>query len=133
MPAPAVRPLFRSSGTRSTAASSPAVIPAGGSREELLEEGPPRARNAPDTLEPVPRPCRGLCRLLHCASGAFVHHVPAAPDPEWRDAEALTRTQRRIVEVGFPVDDALWLAPADLGIPVAAGCQPIVIVPKPKG
>ena len=70
--------------------------------------------------------------------GTFVHHVPEAPDPERRDAEALTRTQQRIVEAGFPVDDALWLAPTDQSIPVAAGCQhsddsgPIVIVPKPK-
>lgn len=45
--------------------------------------------------------------------GAFVHHVPETPDPGRRDAEALTRTQQRFVEAGFPVDDALWLAPAD--------------------
>jgi len=37
------------------------------------------------------------------------------------------------------VDDALWLAPTDQSLPVAASCQhsddsgPIVIVPKPKG
>ncbi|MBL1099478.1 glycine-rich domain-containing protein [Streptomyces coffeae] len=78
---------------------------------------------------------RELCRRL----GRFVHHVPEAPDPERREPEALTRTQERIVEAGFTVDDALWLAPTDTSIPVAATCQhsddggPIVIIPKPKG
>ena len=78
---------------------------------------------------------RQLCERL----GAFVHHVPEAPDSERWDAEALTRTQQRIVEAGFPVDDALWLAPNDQSITVAAGCQhsddsgPIVVIPKPKG
>ncbi|QKV94203.1 hypothetical protein HUT19_22575 [Streptomyces sp. NA02950] len=78
---------------------------------------------------------RQLCEGL----GAFVHHVPEAPDPQWRDPEALTRTRQRMAEAGFPVDDALWLAPTDQSIPVAASCQhsddsgPIVIIPKPKG
>ncbi|MEU1805875.1 hypothetical protein [Streptomyces sp. NPDC019937] len=78
---------------------------------------------------------RQLCERV----GAFVDHIPEAPDPERRDPEALSRTQWRIVEAGFPVDDALWLAPTDQSIPVAADCQhsddsgPIVVIPKPKG
>ncbi|WP_435242919.1 glycine-rich domain-containing protein [Streptomyces cucumeris] len=81
------------------------------------------------------RTYRQLCDKV----GTFVHHVPQAPDPERRDPEALTRTQERIVKAGFTVDDALWLAPYDQSIPVAASCQhsddggPIVIIPKPKG
>ncbi|MFI0780686.1 glycine-rich domain-containing protein [Streptomyces sp. NPDC021212] len=81
------------------------------------------------------RTYRQLCERV----GAFVHHVPEAPAPERRDPEALNWTQRRIVQAGFPVDDALWLAPTDQSIQVAARCQhsddggPIVIIPKPKG
>lgn len=65
------------------------------------------------------RTYRQLCERL----GAFVHHVPQAPDPERRNPEALTRTQQSIVKAGFTVDDALWLAPTDTSIPVAASCQ----------
>ncbi|MGW2324851.1 glycine-rich domain-containing protein [Streptomyces sp. NPDC001700] len=65
------------------------------------------------------RTYRQLCERV----GTFVHHVPQAPDPERRNPEALTRTQQRIVQAGFPVDDALWLAPTDSSIPVAASCQ----------
>ncbi|MFF7649389.1 glycine-rich domain-containing protein [Streptomyces sp. NPDC007983] len=81
------------------------------------------------------RTYRQLCERV----GTFVHHIPEAPDPEQRDPDALTRTQQRIAEAGFPVDDALWLAPTEQSIPVAARCQhsddggPIVIIPKPKG
>ncbi|GDY47334.1 glycine-rich domain-containing protein [Streptomyces antimycoticus] len=55
--------------------------------------------------------------------GRFVHHVPEQPDPENRIPEALTKTQAQIVSMGFTVDDALWLAPEDTSIPVAAHCQ----------
>ena len=78
---------------------------------------------------------RQLCERV----GSFVHHVPEPPDPDRRDPEALTRTRQRMTEAGFPVDDALWPAPADQSIPVAARCQhsddsgPIVTIPKPKG
>ncbi|MFD7499480.1 glycine-rich domain-containing protein [Streptomyces sp. NPDC059850] len=65
------------------------------------------------------RTYRQLCERV----GTFVHHVPQAPDPERLNPEALTRTQQRIVQAGFPVDDALWLAPTDTSIPVAASCQ----------
>ncbi|MCP9205479.1 glycine-rich domain-containing protein [Streptomyces sp. NEAU-Y11] len=81
------------------------------------------------------RTYRQLCDRV----GTFVHHVPEAPAPDQRAPEALTRTQQRITEAGFPLDDALWLAPDDPSIPVAASCQhsddggPIVIIPKPKG
>ncbi|MEU5269038.1 hypothetical protein AB0G77_10895 [Streptomyces hygroscopicus] len=55
--------------------------------------------------------------------GRFVHHVPERPDPENRDPEALTKTQRQISSAGFTVDAALWLAPGDSSLPVAASCQ----------
>lgn len=62
---------------------------------------------------------RRLCDKV----GKFVHHVPERPDPENRDPEALTKTQKQIITAGFTVDDALWLAPGDSSIPVAASCQ----------
>ncbi|MEU8827753.1 hypothetical protein [Streptomyces sp. NPDC048636] len=60
-----------------------------------------------------------LCKKI----GRFVHHTPERPDPENRDPKSLTKTQARIVAEGFTVDDALWLAPTDANIPVAASCQ----------
>ncbi|GAA0641716.1 hypothetical protein GCM10009548_02490 [Streptomyces malaysiensis subsp. malaysiensis] len=65
-------------------------------------------------------------RIYHrlCSKiGRFIHHVPQRPDPENRDSEALTKTQAQIVAAGYTVDDALWLAPGDTSIPVAAHCQ----------
>ncbi|GAA1708874.1 glycine-rich domain-containing protein [Streptomyces yatensis] len=55
--------------------------------------------------------------------GTFVHHVPERPAPGSRGPQVLTKTQARIVAAGHTVDDALWLAPTDASIPVAAGCQ----------
>ncbi|MEU7243348.1 glycine-rich domain-containing protein [Streptomyces sparsogenes] len=55
--------------------------------------------------------------------GRFVHHTPQPPDPSRHNSGELTRTQEMIVKAGFPVDDALWLAPGDESIPVAATCE----------
>ncbi|MEE4598201.1 hypothetical protein V2J94_41270 [Streptomyces sp. DSM 41524] len=55
--------------------------------------------------------------------GRFVHHMPEPPDPSRHNAGELTRTQEMIARAGFTVDDALWLAPTDQTIPVAASCQ----------
>ncbi|MEK8172247.1 hypothetical protein NKH77_32090 [Streptomyces sp. M19] len=60
-----------------------------------------------------------FCRIF----GRFVHHTPESPDPARHDPDALTRTQEHIVASGFTVDDALWLAPTDETIPVAASCS----------
>ncbi|MES4903950.1 MULTISPECIES: hypothetical protein [unclassified Streptomyces] len=54
--------------------------------------------------------------------GVFVHHTPEPPDPSRYSPGDLTRTQEMIVKTGFTVDDALWLAPTDESIPVAADC-----------
>ncbi|MFD8384005.1 hypothetical protein ACFV2X_36755 [Streptomyces sp. NPDC059679] len=50
-------------------------------------------------------------------------HVPEPPDPSRHNPGELTRTQELIREMGFTVDDALWLAPTDESIPVAADCE----------
>jgi hypothetical protein len=55
--------------------------------------------------------------------GRFVHHTPESPDPSRHNAGELTRTQEMIAKAGFTVDDALWLAPTDQTIPVAANCE----------
>ncbi|MFI0817467.1 glycine-rich domain-containing protein [Streptomyces sp. NPDC021098] len=61
---------------------------------------------------------RKLCNKL----GTFVHHTPEPRDPSRHNLAAITRTQRAIVAAGYTVDDALWLAPEDTSIPVAASC-----------
>lgn len=60
-----------------------------------------------------------LCEGL----GRFVHHMPEPPDPSRHNGAELTRTQELITKAGFTVDDALWLAPTDQTIPVAASCE----------
>ncbi|MEU0807857.1 hypothetical protein [Streptomyces sp. NPDC005970] len=55
--------------------------------------------------------------------GIFVHHVPEPPDPSRHNAGELTRTREMIRKAGFTVDGALWLAPTDESIPVAANCE----------
>ncbi|MBL1112191.1 hypothetical protein JK364_07180 [Streptomyces sp. 110] len=65
-------------------------------------------------------------RLYHSLCdglGRFVHHAPELPDPSRHNAGELTRTQEMITKAGLSVDDALWLAPTDESIPVAASCE----------
>ncbi|MBL1119584.1 hypothetical protein JK364_45705 [Streptomyces sp. 110] len=50
--------------------------------------------------------------------------MPEPPNPSRHDVGELTRTQEMIARAGFTVDDALWLAPTDQSILVAAGCEP---------
>ncbi|MBT2400772.1 hypothetical protein [Streptomyces sp. ISL-100] len=69
--------------------------------------------------------------------GMFVHHVPEAPNPGRRDPDALTRSQEAIKAAGYTPEPAMWVAPTDTSIPVAAECQrdddggTIVITKKP--
>ncbi|MEU9605093.1 hypothetical protein [Streptomyces sp. NPDC048057] len=74
-----------------------------------------------------------------CAGfGNFVHHIPEAPDVTRFSQAAIDRTVTLIAAAGYVVDLALWRAPDDQPVPVAAKCQhsddsgPIVIIPKPK-
>lgn len=55
--------------------------------------------------------------------GLFVHHVPEAPDTGRHDPNALTRTQDAIRAAGYTPEPALWIAPTDTSIPVAASCE----------
>ncbi len=55
--------------------------------------------------------------------GMFVHHVPEAPDAGRYDPDALTRTQDAITAAGYTPEPALWVAPTDTSLPVAASCQ----------
>ncbi|MEV8310956.1 hypothetical protein AB0P36_27290 [Streptomyces flavidovirens] len=55
--------------------------------------------------------------------GMFVHHVLEAPDAGRHDPDALTRTQNAITAAGYTPEPALWVAPTDTSIPVAASCQ----------
>ncbi|MEU0841659.1 hypothetical protein ABZ370_19615 [Streptomyces sp. NPDC005962] len=59
-----------------------------------------------------------LCSQL----GTFIHHTPEPRDPSRHNPDAITRTRQAIVAAGYTVDDALWLAPDDTTIPVAASC-----------
>ncbi|MEN8655140.1 hypothetical protein ABCR94_32290 [Streptomyces sp. 21So2-11] len=55
--------------------------------------------------------------------GLFVHHVPEATDAGRHDPGALTRSQAAIVAAGYTPEPAMWGAPTDITIPVAASCE----------
>lgn len=74
--------------------------------------------------------------------GVFVHHYPERPDPKRHDDGVLARTTALIKEAGHTVDRALWTAPAEEIVAVAAdcshtpvpgGCGPIGPNPGPGG
>ncbi|WP_274559608.1 hypothetical protein [Streptomyces spiramyceticus] len=55
--------------------------------------------------------------------GLFVHHVPEAPDTSRHAPDALTRSLEAITAAGYTPEPAMWLAPTDTSIPVAASCE----------
>lgn len=74
--------------------------------------------------------------------GTYVHHQPEAPDANRHRPVALVRTKASLRDAGFTVDEALWTAPEDGGIRVAAecehsggsgGCSGSCIDPQPNG